>query len=129
VTALLDTHALLWLDMDPERLSDTAAEAIRGADELAVASVTWYELAWLADSGRVVVHTPIRSWLAELARDVRSVGVTPAIAATATELRPPFPGDPADRIIYATAIEQGWPLITKDRRMHEYPSSRNVAIW
>jgi PIN domain nuclease of toxin-antitoxin system len=48
---------------------------------------------------------------------------------TATESRPPLPGDPADRIIYATAIEQGWPLITRDRRMHECPYSRNVAVW
>jgi len=129
VTLLLDTHALLWLDADPERLSRVAAAAVSGADELAVASVTWYELAWLAHAGRVVADTPIRSWLAELSRDIRSVGVTPAIAATAAGLQPPFPSDPADRIIYATAIEQGWQVVTKDQRMHDYPQPRTVAIW
>ncbi len=129
MTLLLDTHALLWLDAEPERLSQVAATAVSGADELAVASVTWYELAWLVHAGRVVADTPVRSWLAELSRDIRSVGVTPSIAATAAGLQPPFPGDPADRIIYATAIEQGWQVVTKDRRMHDYPQPRTVAIW
>jgi PIN domain nuclease of toxin-antitoxin system len=55
--------------------------------------------------------------------------VTPAIAATAIALRPPFPGDPADRLIFATAIEHGWQIVTKDRRMHDYPQPRTVAIW
>lgn len=129
MTLLLDTHALQWLTAEPDRLSEAAAAAIDDADELAVAGITWYELAWLAERGRIIVGVPVRTWLSQLSRSVRSVGVTPAIAATAAELRPAFRGDPVDRLIFATAIENGWPLLTKDQRMHDYPQPRTVAIW
>lgn len=126
---LLDTHVLLWLGGEPERLSVAAAEAIDQADQLAVASITWFELAWLAEHGRILTSIPIRTWLSELARDVRSLPITPAVAATAAALRPSFPADPADRLIYATAVEHGVRIVTKDERMHRHPHPRPVAIW
>ena len=45
---------------------------------------------------------------------VVTVGITPAIADTTASLPSSFPGDPADRLIHATAIERGWHLVTKD---------------
>lgn len=105
------------------------AEVIAGADELVVAGITWYELAWLAHHERILVTIPIGSWLRRLSAEIRTVGVTPAIAHTAATLPSTFPGDPADRIIYATAVENGWPLATKDRRIREHPFPRRIAIW
>jgi len=67
--------------------------------------------------------------LEQLAAQVRSVGTTPAIASTAVALPSTFPGDKADRIIYATAVEQGWPLVTKDRRLRRHRHPRPVTIW
>lgn len=128
-TLLLDTHALLWLGAEPDRLSSAAAETVDRADELAVADITWFELAWLAEHGRVIAAVPVRTWLSGLASDVRSVAITPAIAATAASLGSAFPGDPADRIILATAIEHGWRLLTKDQRMRRYRHPRTVTIW
>ena len=58
---------------------------------------------------------PIRSWLDRLAGQVRTLPLTPAIADTAASLPSSFPGDTADRLIYATAIEHGLRLVTKDR--------------
>ncbi|MGH8905288.1 MAG: type II toxin-antitoxin system VapC family toxin [Egibacteraceae bacterium] len=126
---LLDTHALQWWSAEPERLSDAATKAIASADELAVAGITWYELAWLAAHERIVVTIPIPSWLSQLAAGVRTVGVTPAIAHTAVTLPSTFPGDPADRLIYATAVERGWPLVSKDRRLREPRYPREIVIW
>ncbi len=110
-------------------MSRKATEAVSGADELAVASITWFELAWLAKRERIVVTIPIGSWLDVLARQVRTIGISPRIADTAVSLPSTFPGDPADRLIYATAIENGWHLVTKDQRLrrHRHPSS--VAVW
>ena len=104
-----------------------AAGAIDAADELAVRD-PWYELAWLAKHERIELTRPVRTWLGEI-RDVRTVGITPAIADTAAALSSAFPGDPADRIIYATAIELGWTLLTKDRalRSHRHPSE--ITLW
>ncbi len=53
----------------------------------------------------------------------------PAVAAAAAALPASFPGDPADRIIYATAAERGWPLVTKDRRLRGHRHPRQVTVW
>jgi len=128
-TVLLDTHVVQWWSAEPERLSDTAASTLAEADQLAVASITWFELAWLAAHERIVVAIPIRSWLEQLAAEVYTIGVTPAIATAAVSLPTSFPGDPADRLIYATAVEHGCRLVTKDRRLRDHRHPRQVAVW
>jgi PIN domain nuclease of toxin-antitoxin system len=72
---------------------------------------------------------PTRFWLEQLADQIRTVSITPAIADTAVSLPRSFPGDPADRLIYATAVENGWRLVTRDDRLraHQYP--RPVTLW
>jgi PIN domain nuclease of toxin-antitoxin system len=128
-TILLDTHILLWWDSDSSRLSPRAAQVIEDADELAVASITWFELAWLAQRGRIEISVPIRSWLEDLSHHVRTISTSPAIAATAAALPRSFPNDPTDRIVYATALELGWQLVTKDERLLTHPNSLSIAIW
>lgn len=128
-TVLLDTHIVHWWSSEPGKLSRAATEAIDSADELAVSAVTWYELAWLAKHERIELSTPVRTWLEEMAQDVRTVGITPAIADTAVALPSTFPGDPADRIIYATAIENGWRLLTKDGGLRSHRHPRQITLW
>lgn len=119
-TVVLDSHVVHWWSAEPDRISAAAGAAIASADELAVADISWFELAWLARHERIVVTIPIASWLQRLAAQVRTIPVTPAIAAAAVALPSSFPGDPADRLIYATAMENGWPLITKDRKLRTH---------
>jgi PIN domain nuclease of toxin-antitoxin system len=126
---VLDTHVIQWWSAEPDRLSKRAAAAIAEADELAVASISWFELAWAARDERIIVSIPIRTWLDGLSGQVRTMTTTASIAATAVELPSSFPGDPADRLIYATAVEHGWSLITKDRRIRSHRHPRRVAIW
>jgi PIN domain nuclease of toxin-antitoxin system len=114
---------------EPERVSDNARRAIRGADELAVSDITWFELAWLAHSGRISISRPLERWLTDLSDQVRSIPLTPRIAAAAAVLDTTFPADPADRIIYATALENGWALITRDERMRSHRSDPVITIW
>jgi PIN domain nuclease of toxin-antitoxin system len=128
-TILLDTHVVHWWSAEPARISRAAAEAIAAADELAVATISWFELAWMARNERIELAIPVRSWLERLAAQLRTVSVSPAIADTAVSLPSSFPGDPADRMIYATAVEHGWQLVTKDRRMREHRHTRAVAVW
>ncbi len=128
-TVVLDSHVVHWWSAEPDRISPAAGKAIGDAEELAVADITWFELAWLASHERITVTIPIAAWLSRLAAQVRTIAVTPAIASTAVSLPSSFPGDPADRLIYATAIENGWLLVTKDQRLlsHRYP--RRVTVW
>jgi PIN domain nuclease of toxin-antitoxin system len=110
-------------------LSPAADEAIDAADDLAVAAITWFELAWLAEHDRIRLSRPVSVWLRELSSQVRTAGITPEIAAAAAALPPSFPGDPADRLIYATATENGWDLVTRDERMRRHRHPRRVVIW
>ncbi len=128
-TLLLDSHVLHWWSAEPTRISRTAASALADADELAVAAISWFELAWLATHERIVVAIPIRSWLDQLAARVRTVALTPAVAATAVSLPSSFAGDPADRLIYATAVEHGWRLVTKDRRLRAHRHPKPLTLW
>jgi PIN domain nuclease of toxin-antitoxin system len=128
-TVLLDTHVVHWWSAEPKRVSARARKLLEGADELAVAAISWYELAWLARHERIVVNLPIRTWLQELASQVRTIAITPAIADTAVSLPSTFPGDPADRLIYATAIENGLELATKDQAILEHDGPRSIALW
>lgn len=128
-TVLLDSHVVHWWSAEPERVSKRARATLDDADDLAISAISWFELAWLAGHERIVVTIPTRSWLERLAAGVRTVGITPAIADTALSLPSSFPGDPADRLIYATAIEHGWQLVTKDHKIRRHRHPRTVAIW
>lgn len=126
---LLDTHVVHWWSAEPKRVGKRAREVLEEAEELVVAAISWYELAWLARHERIVVNVPIRTWLQGLGAQVRTIGVTPAIADTAVALPSAFPGDPADRLIYATAIEHGLGLVTKDRAIRDHDRPRSLTIW
>lgn len=126
---LLDTHVVHWWSAEPKRVSKQACNVLEEADEHVVAAISWYELAWLAKHERIAVSIPIRSWLQGLAAQLRTIGVTPAIADTAAALPSSFPGDPADRMIYATAIEHGLKLVTKDQAIRDHDQPGSLTVW
>jgi PIN domain nuclease of toxin-antitoxin system len=126
---LLDTHVVHWWSAEPKRVSTPARKTLEEADELVVAAISWYELAWLAKHEQIAVNVPIRSWLQGLAAQLRTIGVTPAIADTAVALPSSFPRDPADRLIYATAIEHGLALVTKDQAIRDHDHPGSVVVW
>ncbi len=126
---LLDTHVVHWWSAEPDRVSSAAQAALEQADDLVVAAISWYELAWLAEHERIAVGIPVRSWLQGLAAQLRTIPINPAIAHTAVSLPSSFPGDPADRMIYATAVENDLQLVSKDQAMLGHPHPRPFVVW
>ncbi|HWC47697.1 MAG TPA: type II toxin-antitoxin system VapC family toxin [Solirubrobacterales bacterium] len=126
---LLDTHVVHWWSAEPDRISRPARRVLKAADELLIAAISWYELAWLAERQRLVIDMPIRSWLEDLGTHLRTVSITPAIADSAASLPSSFPRDPSDRIIYATAIEHGVKLVTKDQAIADHDKARSLVVW
>ena len=127
---LLDTHVLLWMASDPSRLSAKARAAIRNARQssgVAVASITLWEMAWLAQRGRIQVLSSVETFVRETVARVILRPMTPDIAAVAVRLPPAYPKDPADRLIGSTAIVEGMPLVTADHQIRR--SNAVQTIW
>jgi PIN domain nuclease of toxin-antitoxin system len=128
---LLDTHAIVWLVIAPERLSRAAASAIRRAqasDGIAIADVTLFELAALFGRGvvrhRGTLEGAIQEVVDSSGANVRPI--TPEIATLATQFPDDYPRDPADRLIGGTARAEGLPLITRDERMRSSPLLKTI---
>lgn len=120
---LLDTHVLLWFRTADRKLGVRALSAIAQASlegGLAVSTMVFWETGMLLDKGRVNFPQDVELWRRELlAEGVVEIPIDGVIAARAG-LLPNIHGDPADRIIVATALN-GHTLITSDRRILEWP--------
>lgn len=123
---VLDTHAWLWLVIDPQRLGPDAVEAIDQADEIGVSAISCWEVAMLAAKGRIALDRGTFEWLdAALAGPpAKLLPIDPEVAAVAVTL--PLHGDPADRLIVATALSRGAPLVTKDEAIQKSGLLRTI---
>ena len=115
---LLDTHVLVWLALQPNKLSKNAKEAIPAArlhSRLAVAAITLWDLAWLCENGRIESTMSIESFIRECVSKVSVLPITPEIAVRAVSFPESYPKNPQDRLIGATALVEGAGLVTHDR--------------
>jgi PIN domain nuclease of toxin-antitoxin system len=128
---LLDTHVLVWMVSDSGQLSRDAARELRKAErsgELAIASITLWELALLFQRGRLRTSGSIESsirLILEKSR-VQVIEITAEIAALTTTFPESYPKDPGDRLIGATARALGLTLITQDERILGSPLIRSI---
>lgn len=119
---VVDTHVLIWWLSDPRKLTKKAARALKSAKRIGVAAISTWELAMLASRGRIRLDRSPLDWI-NTALDqprVELLPLTPSIAVQSTRLGN-FHGDPADRLIVATAIIEAVPLITADASIATLP--------
>jgi PIN domain nuclease of toxin-antitoxin system len=128
---LLDTHAVLWLMSDPDKLSGKARAAIevsrRNEEGIAVCDITLLELTTLASKRRIHLGISLESLLLEVESRFVIFPMTGRACARAMSLPTTYPKDPADRIIGATALVEGLSLITADREIRR--SKLIPTIW
>ena len=123
---LLDTHVWIWLvNGGPERLLGGATDAIRRASAesaLAVSAISVWEVAMLESRGRLQLQMDCLEWVSESTRraGLRILPLSPEIAVASTRLPGDLHGDPADRIIAATARHESAILVTRDRALLGY---------
>jgi PIN domain nuclease of toxin-antitoxin system len=131
---LLDTHYWIWLQAGArEEFSHTVRKAVDEAaasGNLLLSVISVWELGLLESKGRIQLDAPCEQWVrGALATPGLSLApLTPEIALASSRLPEPFHGDPADRIIVATARTMGARLATRDSKILEYGRKRHVAL-
>jgi len=123
---LLDTHVALWLDSGDERLRSSTRVSIDGCwkngGTIFLSAVTAWEIALLVDTGRIDLDIPVDAWIWRFLErpGIEAVSLGHQAAARSYQLHHLEHRDPADRLLIATAIELGCPLVTYDERIARF---------
>jgi PIN domain nuclease of toxin-antitoxin system len=128
---VIDTHILVWDQLDPGKLSAKARRAILRADEegkIIVCEISLWEIASLMHRKRLVLNSSYLDFVRDLllSRSFILHGINPEIADMTTWLEISSK-DPADRIIASTSYYLNLPLITADTQLLQ--SKTVETIW
>jgi PIN domain nuclease of toxin-antitoxin system len=134
VPVLLDTHSWIWLQNgEPGVFTGPvrrAIEASAAGGRLYLSIISVWEVALLQSKGRIELSNSCGLWVQQ-ALATPGLALTPLTSEIAIEscnLPPPFHGDPADRIIIATARNIGARLVTRDQKIIEYGRKRHLSL-
>jgi PIN domain nuclease of toxin-antitoxin system len=95
-------------------------EARQRGEALAISDITLLEIATLERKRRLQLQTSLETFLSEIESRFSVLPITGRICVKAMGLPEVFPKDPADRLIAATALVEGVPLVTADAEIHRY---------
>jgi PIN domain nuclease of toxin-antitoxin system len=123
---LLDTHALLWVLVEPKRLSAQAAAAIAAEEsEVFVSIVSPWEMAIAKARGRMNPPDDLEDHLARNRFELIPVRL---LHIRVVESMPHHHRDPFDRMLVAQAQVEGMTLVSVDRKLRQYPVSLLSAV-
>lgn len=127
MTFLLDTNAWLRIIQSPEEINARTRELIGSETIVGLSPQSIVEVAqkWSKTPG--IISIPLEEWVDNaLAHSIELMPITPEIACEAYKLRD-FHGDPADRIITATARIHRITIVTSDRRLLAHPDVKTLS--
>jgi PIN domain nuclease of toxin-antitoxin system len=127
---LLDTHIVLWLNSGDERLGEATRRTIdtawKAGGRILLSSVSVWEIAILVDKGFIELDLPVSEWVERFLDrpGLEAVALDHATAARAYSLHHLEHRDPADRLLIASAIGLGCPLVTRDDCIRRFARTR-----
>jgi PIN domain nuclease of toxin-antitoxin system len=131
---LIDTHYWIWLQLAiHDRLTTHNLDIIHqaaAANNLFLSVMSIWELGMLVSKGRINLHADRTQWVEEALTlpGLTLSPLTPAIALESSHLPGSFHGDPADRIIVATARALKARLLTSDKNIRAYARQRHILL-
>ena len=130
---LLDTCAVIWTAQgDPlhEPAASELPKACERGESLLVSPITAWEVAMLVAKGRMALALNPDLWLQRFCDlpGVTLAAMPPSVLVASTTLPGQTPGDPADRILIATARAFGYVLVTRDEKILEYGAHGHVQV-
>ena len=122
---ILDTHIFLWLMNGDKGLSEFSLEKITHflkGGYLGISVISFWEISMLHSRQRIQLNQPCLNWINQSlkAPGIVPFSLSPEICVESSLLPGEFHGDPADRIIVATARVFGIPLMTRDKKILDY---------
>jgi PIN domain nuclease of toxin-antitoxin system len=131
---VLDTHVSIWVMQDDPHLGDRAREAVQVAAKengVWIPAIGPWEVAMLAAKGRLALSRDVGVWLAEALAlpGLRVEPLTMPVGVDSARLPGEVHGDPADRLVIATARHLKATLLTADRKILAYARSGHVLAW
>lgn len=129
---LLDTHVWIWLVNGDSTLSTLAKKAIAAAaqnEALFISVFSVWEVAMLQAKNKITLSKSCLEWVrtALVQAGIQLMDFSPEVAVESCHLPGDFHGDPADRIIMATAKLEALTLITRDQKILEYSKKKHIA--
>ncbi len=128
---LLDTHAWIWWNMHPQKLSVKVRSLIskpKQYEELLLSAISPWEFSKLIEKKQIGLSCEPEEWLNK-ALDMPKLRLVPLsyiLAYRSTVLPQPFHGDPADQIIVATAREENATVLTSNKNIRQYQHVRTL---
>jgi len=129
---ILDTCVIVYDALEPEKLSMKASEMLREGlltGRLACSDISLWEIAMLISKGRLKPDADPLLFVRKIiaANSMKVLPITPEIAVLANSGNELIHGDPADRIIAATALHHKATLITCDSMLQKLKGLK--VIW
>lgn len=129
---LLDTHVWVWL-INGDKLAKRMVEQIdRAAKEnlLFISALSLWEISMLVAKGRIILDMPVLDWISKSleAPGINLLPLNPKIAVESCNLPGDFHGDPADRMIVATARVEDLTVISSDQKILDFSKSHYVKV-
>ena len=118
---LLDTHTVLWLFDQVEKLSETALGIIlKPAGEKYVSIVSAWEVAIKISLGKLTFDGGVENFLAKITENGFELLPVKEEYIKQVEILPLLHRDPFDRMLIASAVSEGMRFITADTNIHKY---------